>query len=90
MSPIFLRPEFADWLLLLTGARCRPVLQLVPQLTRLLKSLIMSGYSPEHDVSGVTDPFLQVHMLRLLRVLGCGDADAAEAMNDVLAQVRTH
>ena len=32
----------------------------VPQLVRMLKNLIMSGFSPEHDVSGVADPFLQV------------------------------
>ena len=34
--------------------------QTVPQLVRVLKNLIMAGYSPEHDVSGVSDPFLQV------------------------------
>ena len=33
---------------------------MVPQLVRVLKNLIMAGYSPEHDVSGVSDPFLQV------------------------------
>lgn len=27
-----------------------------------MKSLIVSGYSPEHDVSGVSDPFLQVRL----------------------------
>lgn len=48
----------------------------------------MSGYSPEHDVSGVSDPFLQVKILRLLRTLGRNDGATSEAMNDILAQVR--
>jgi AP-1 complex subunit gamma-1 len=60
---------------------------MIPTLVRTMKTLILSGYSPEHDVSGVSDPFLQVKLLRLLRVLGRGDHEAAEAMNDLLAQV---
>ncbi len=32
----------------------------VPQLCNIMRSLLMSGFAPEHDVSGITDPFLQV------------------------------
>ena len=60
---------------------------MVPNLVRILKNLIMSGYSPEHDVCGVSDPFLQVKILRLLRMLGRNDSESSEAMNDILAQV---
>jgi AP-1 complex subunit gamma-1 len=59
-------------------------------LVRTLKSLASSGYAPEHDVTGVTDPFLQVKILRLLRVLGRGDAQTSEQINDILAQVATN
>lgn len=55
---------------------------------RHLKALVTTGYSPEHDVSGITDPFLQVKILRLLRLLGKGDERASETMNDILAQAR--
>ena len=57
---------------------------------RILKNLILAGYSPDHDVSGISDPFLQVKILRLLRVLGKRDSDASESMNDILAQVATN
>ncbi|XP_033226328.1 AP-1 complex subunit gamma-1 isoform X3 [Belonocnema kinseyi] len=64
--------------------------QIVPNLVRILKNLIHAGYSPEHDVSGVSDPFLQVKILRLLRILGRNDVNASEAMYDILAQVATN
>jgi AP-1 complex subunit gamma-1 len=64
--------------------------QAVPVLVRHLKALVTTGYSPEHDVSGITDPFLQVKILRLLRILGRGDPQASETMNDILAQVATN
>lgn len=59
-------------------------------LVRALKGLASSGYAPEHDVSGITDPFLQVKVLRLLRVLGRGDPATSELINDILAQVATN
>jgi len=59
-------------------------------LVKILRNLIMAGYSPEHDVCGVSDPFLQVKILRLLRLLGHGDAEASDAMTDILAQVATN
>jgi len=64
--------------------------QVVPVLVRLLKNLVLSGYAPEHDVSGITDPFLQVKILKFLRLLGKGDAEASDQMNDILAQVATN
>ncbi len=54
-----------------------------------MKSLSTPGYSPEHDVNGITDPFVQVKILRLLRILGQGHLKTSDLMNDVLAQVAT-
>jgi AP-1 complex subunit gamma-1 len=62
----------------------RPV---VPQMVKILKSLAAAGYTPEHDVNGISDPFLQVKILRLLRVLARGDSETSELINDILAQV---
>jgi len=60
---------------------------LTGSLVKLLKGLSQSGYAPEHDVTGISDPFLQVKILRLLRVLGRGDAETSEQINDILTQV---
>ena len=59
-------------------------------LVKHLKNLVSAGFSPEHDVGGISDPFLQVKILRLLRLLGRGNAEASETMNDILAQVATN
>lgn len=63
---------------------------MVPSLVKILKSIVSYGYSPEYDVSGITDPFLQVKILRVLRLLGEDDATASEQMNDLLAQIATN
>jgi AP-1 complex subunit gamma-1 len=44
--------------------------QVVPYLVQNLKSLVTTGYSPEHNESRITDPFLQVKVLQLLHVFG--------------------
>jgi AP-1 complex subunit gamma-1 len=61
---------------------------LVGSLVKILKGLSASGYAPEHDVQGITDPFLQVKLIHLIRVLARGDAQVSEQINDILAQVR--
>ncbi|XP_009776596.1 AP-1 complex subunit gamma-2-like [Nicotiana sylvestris] len=58
-------------------------------LVKILKDLTNSPYAPEYDVSGITDPFLHIRLLRLLCALGQDDANASDAMNDILAQVAT-
>lgn len=37
-----------------------PFFQVVPQLVQILRTLVTTGYSTEHSISGVSDPFLQV------------------------------
>lgn len=74
------------------ATECRVAfLRLVPTLVKMLRNLLTNtGMSPEHDVGGVFDPFLQVQLLTLLRLLGCNNVEASEQMNDVLAQVATN
>lgn len=62
----------------------------IPQLVKLLKNLMMSGNSPDHDISCISDPFLQVKILHLLRILGKNDQEGSEAMTDILASVATN
>jgi len=70
---------------------CRTAfLRLVPTLVKMLRNLLGSGYSVDQDVGGVSDPFLQVQLLTLLRLLGNNNEAVCEEMNDVLAQVATN
>ena len=62
--------------------------RLVPQLVRHLKNLVLSGYAPEHDVSGITDPFLQILIINALKYLGVLPADAMRCMRMARVQVR--
>ncbi|KAJ6797801.1 AP-1 complex subunit gamma-2-like [Iris pallida] len=58
-------------------------------LVRILKDVSNSPYAPEYDISGITDPFLHIRVLKLMRILGHDDADFSEYINDILAQVAT-
>jgi AP-1 complex subunit gamma-1 len=70
---------------------CRKAfLRLVPMLVKMLRNLLSSGFSPEYEIGGISDPFLQVQLLTLLRLLGAKNEKASEEMNDVLAQVATN
>uniref|UniRef100_A0A8C2Q1P6 AP-1 complex subunit gamma n=1 Tax=Cyprinus carpio TaxID=7962 RepID=A0A8C2Q1P6_CYPCA len=73
-----------------TLVQFRKVIQAVPELVQIMKGLVTSSYSPEHNVAGISDPFLQVRILRLLRILGHNNDTASDAMNDLLAQVATN
>lgn len=57
----------------------------VQPLVRTLKNLLMSGYAPEYEVSGVKDPFLQVKILELLGRVGVKNRETSEEMSDILA-----
>ncbi|KAG3171764.1 AP-1 complex subunit gamma-2 [Phytophthora cactorum] len=75
---------------LLDAENLKTFRSLVPKLVKQLRNLLSMGYSSEYDVSGIADPFLQVAILKLLRLLGKDNEKASEAMNDVLAQVATN
>eukprot|EP00752_Nemacystus_decipiens_P003420 g3164.t1 len=70
-------------------AHVAALVKVVPSLVRLMKNLLSTGFSSEYDVAGVTDPFLQVQVLRLLRLLGQYSQDASEEVNSILSQVAT-
>ena len=62
---------------------------------RVLKALVGAGFVPEYDINGVCDPFLQVRMLRVLRLLGPEaaarkDTKVAGMLRDILTQVATN
>lgn len=64
--------------------------RVTPVLVQMLRTLLATGFSPEHDVGGTTDPFLQVEILRFLRILGRDSEAVSDAINDTLAHVATN
>jgi AP-1 complex subunit gamma-1 len=56
-------------------------------LVRILRNIHKSGYAPEYDVGGIADPFLQVKILKLLKILGQDSKEVSDRVNEVLAMV---
>lgn len=72
------------------GTPCQDsFVKLVPSLVKLLRNVTGGGYAA-NDAGGASDLFLQVQILRLLRLLGTNNEKASEEMNDVLATVATN
>lgn len=73
---------------------CRPTLvATVPKIIGHLKRLSSSGYMPDYDVLGITDPFLQVSLLSTLRTLTVDPKcppEYLEQTNDILTQVASN
>lgn len=66
------------------------LIKFLPKLISHLKRVISSGYMPDYDVNGITDPFLQVTLLSVMRSLATDtncSPEYLEAMNDILTQV---
>lgn len=73
------------------SSESRPTLvKTIPRLVAHLKRINTSGYMPDYDVSGITDPFLHVSLLSTLRILAMDPqcpAEYLEQINDILTQV---
>ncbi|KAM9645312.1 LOW QUALITY PROTEIN: AP-1 complex subunit gamma-like 2 [Trichechus inunguis] len=70
-------------------AALRHFQKVVPQLVQILRTLVTLRYCTEHGISGISDPFLQVQILHLLRIWGRNHEESSETTNDLLAQVAT-
>lgn len=72
----------------------RPTLvRTVPRIVGHIKRVVSTGYLPDYDILGVTDPFLQVSLLTTLRTLAM-DSNCSEKyleeINDILTQVASN
>ena len=80
------------------------LVNVLPKVVNHLKRVTTSGYQPDYDVMGTTDPFLQVSLLSTIRTLAVGGASLGsgsnsgsapsqkinEEINDILTQVASN
>ena len=69
---------------------CKKLRKYSSHIISRLSSLLRSSYDPDHDIGGVTDPFLQVHLLQLLRLISMGDKKLSDEVDSTLAQIATN
>lgn len=55
-------------------------------MTHVLRNLV-SNYTLEYDVSGVSDPFLQIAILKFFRIMAENNLALSEDFSDILTQV---
>lgn len=56
----------------------------IPKLCKHLKRLMEAPFSYHYDVNGICNPFLQVQILNIFRVLAKGNKEASSRLNDTL------
>jgi len=69
---------------------CKKLRKYSNHIITRLNGLLRSTYDPDHDIGGVTDPFLQVHLLQLLRLISVGDKKITEEVDSTLANIATN
>ena len=69
---------------------CKKLRKYSTHIISRLSSLLRSSYDPDHDIGGVTDPFLQVYLLKLLRLISQGDKKLSDDVDSTLAQIATN
>lgn len=64
-------------------------LPMISDMLRLLRNLA-SGYAPEHEISGVADPFLQTKLIKFIRLLLKDEKKVPEELTDILSTVASN
>ena len=59
----------------------------VPSLLRYLKNMISNSYTPEYDINGVCDPFLQVRILETLAIFAKRYSDENDELTNLLSSI---
>ena len=59
-------------------------------LVRILRNLLIHNNTPEYEMGGVKDPFLQVKILELFGYIGHKSEGATDEMSDILAHIATN